>query len=147
MNIETIKNFAFYWGLPAALIGFVVWLVKEIITAKAKEVALQKENSNLTKENAEVKQEILILKNKISEYAHTDKLLSEFTIDNTTSTLIHKTTKRRYCYPCLITDKQKVELLDESGDNYFRCKVCGKVFRKGGQSIFDEGLSPPSSLY
>jgi len=112
-------------AIIVAVIGFIFWLIQQLITSKSKEHYLEKENSALNQGNSTAKKEIATLQKEISKYTQRDTILSKYIFDEYNGIFIHKESKKACCPYCLGLSTPKETRLKVGRSGWY-CAPCNK---------------------
>lgn len=104
------------------------WLIQQVITSKAKERALEQENSKLKKDYSALQEEIVNLKNETAKYTHRDIILSKYNFIDRFGIHKLKTSNNAYfCHKCLKEEPPRESQLKVE-PNGWQCNYCGKFY-------------------
>jgi len=104
----------------------IIWLIQQLISAKANERSLERENSKLKEGYAVADKEIAAFQEKIYKYTQRESILSNYEHLDKIGVFKHKTSGSYYCHKCLI-DKTLESPLKTLNDGW-RCNTCDKYY-------------------
>jgi len=136
-NMEIFKNILLYFGIPTAIIGFIVWLIQQLISSKADNRSLKLENESFKEEKSQAiatlqrtidkyTVENAELKEKLVKYTNKDIILAKYEFIPHLGIFKHKSNNSYFCHKCLI--EKTLESPLKSGSNGWRCNVCDSFY-------------------
>lgn len=130
--------------LVAAAIGFIIWLIQQLITSKTKERSLEQENSNLRQEYETSKKKIVALEEEKSKYTHKQSILSRYSFDKRLGIYKDKNSGDPYCPKCLLLSSP-VESPLKVGRAGWYCNSCKTTI--SNPDYRPSAQEPPSPNY
>ncbi|MBU4251839.1 MAG: hypothetical protein KKC39_08420 [Candidatus Omnitrophica bacterium] len=135
--MDIFKNILLYFGIPTAIIGFIVWLIQQLISSKADNRSLKLQNDSLKEEKS---QAIVTLqrtidkyaienaefKEKLAKYTNRDIILARYEFIPSLGIFKHKSDNSSFCHKCLIEKTLESPLKSEM--NGWRCSVCDSFY-------------------